>query len=70
MVAMLPIPKPESCRKCILCIDMNAFSGTCIINRDKRMKLNDKRSDECQAIFMDVAFEALMKWSDDREYIS
>jgi len=68
MAAVLPIPEPESCEKCILCIDKNRYSGTCVIDREHRMPLgNNKRSSDCKVFFADKAFDAFIKWAEERD---
>jgi len=64
MIAIVPIlEQPKTCGECLLCIDKNKYSGTCIINQNQRMPLNsNERAENCKAFFADKAFDTFIEW--------
>jgi len=78
--AAFSIKKPDSCAACEILISRNKYSGSCVINKNFRMPLDEtKRADNCPLIFIDndrcvfpatevkEAFDALLSFADELE---
>ena len=78
--AAFSIKKPDSCAGCEILTSRNRYSGSCIINKNFRMPLDDsKRASSCPLVFIDndrcvfpatevkEAFAALLTAADELE---